>query len=124
PELIEEALARKVVIATPVTLISVLRGIAYGWTQEQLAESAEEIRRVASELYERVELVHEHYAGTGRLLEKTVEAYNRSVGSWDSRLLPALRKMRELGVASGEEPEAPEQIDLLPRRPRAVGGAF
>lgn len=122
PDLIEDALARKVVIATPVTLISILKGIAYGWNQEQLAENAEEIRRVASELYERVQLVCDHYADTGRLLEKTVEAYNRSVGSWDSRLTPALRKMRELGVSSGEEPEAPEQIDLLVRRPRAVSG--
>jgi DNA recombination protein RmuC len=122
PDLIEEALARKVVIATPVTLISVLKGIAYGWNQEQLAENAEEIRRVGSEMYERVQVVQEHYSDTGRLLEKTVEAYNRSVGSWDQRLVPALRKMRELGVASGDEPEAPEQIDLLARRPRAVGG--
>jgi len=122
PDLIEEALARKVVIATPVTLISVLKGIAYGWNQEQLAENAEEIRRVASELYDRVQLVCDHYSDTGRLLEKTVEAYNRSVGSWDSRLVPALRKMRELGVSSSEEPEAPEQIDLLARRPRAVSG--
>jgi DNA recombination protein RmuC len=124
PDLIEEALARKVVIATPVTLISILRGIAYGWTQDQLAENAEEIRRVASELYDRVQQVHDHYADTGRLLEKTVESYNRSVGSWDQRLLPSLRKMRELGVAGGEEPEAPEQIDLLARRPRAVGGGY
>jgi DNA recombination protein RmuC len=122
PDLIEDALARKVVIATPVTLISVLKGIAYGWGQEQLAENAEAIRSVASELYDRVQLVHDHYADTGRLLEKTVESYNRSVGSWDSRLVPALRKMRELGVANGEEPEAPEQIDLLARRPRAVSG--
>jgi DNA recombination protein RmuC len=122
PDLIEDALAKKVVIATPVTLISVLKGIAYGWNQEQLAENAEEIRRVASELYDRVQLVCDHYADTGRLLEKTVEAYNRSVGSWDSRLVPALRKMRELGVSSSEEPEAPEQIDLLARRPRAVNG--
>jgi DNA recombination protein RmuC len=122
PDLIDEALARKVVIATPVTLISVLKGIAYGWNQEQLAENAEEIRQVAAELYQRVELVHDHYAETGRLLEKTVESYNRSVGSWDQRLVPALRKMRELGVAGGGEPQAPEQIDLLARRPRAVGG--
>jgi DNA recombination protein RmuC len=122
PDLIEEALAKKVVIATPVTLISVLKGIAYGWNQEQLAENAEEIRRVATEMYERVQLVQEHYSDTGRLLEKTVEAYNRSVGSWDSRLVPSLRKMRELGVSNGDEPEAPEQIDLLARRPRAVNG--
>src|ERR1700678_2136790 len=122
PELIEEALAKKVVIATPVTLISVLKGIAYGWNQEQLAENAEEIRRVASEMYDRVQSVHEHYSATGRLLEKTVAAYNSSVGSWDSRLVPSLRKMRELGVSNGPEPEAPEQIDLIARRPRAVNG--
>src|SRR5580692_6111112 len=122
PDLIEEALARNVVIATPVTLISILRGIAYGWGQEQLAENAEAIRAVASELYDRVQLVHDHYADTGRMLEKTVASYNRSAGSWDSRLVPALRKMRELGVSAGDEPEAPEQIDLLPRRPRAASG--
>jgi DNA recombination protein RmuC len=122
PDLIEEALAKKVVIATPVTLISVLKGIAYGWNQEQLAENAEEIRRVASELYDRVQAVHEHYSATGRLLEKTVVAYNSSVASWDSRLVPSLRKMRELGVSNEDEPEAPEQIDLLARRPRAVNG--
>ena len=122
PDLIEDAVARKVVIATPVTLISVLKGIAYGWGQEQLAENAEAIRSTASELYDRVQLVYDHYSETGRLLEKTVEAYNRSVGSWDLRLVPALRKMRELGVSGGSEPAAPEQIDLLARRPRAVSG--
>jgi DNA recombination protein RmuC len=122
PDLIEEALARKVVIATPVTLISVLKGIAYGWNQEQLTENAVEIRRVASELYDRVQVVHDYYADAGRSLEKAVEAYNRSVGSWDSRLVPALRKMRELGVSGGEEPQAPEQIDVVARRPRAVNG--
>jgi DNA recombination protein RmuC len=123
PNLIEDALARKVIIATPVTLISVLKGIAYGWTQEQLAENAEAIRSIASELYDRVQLVQNHFTDTGRMLEKTVESYNRSVGSWDSRLVPSLRKMRELGVSTAEEePSAPEQIDLLPRRPRAVSG--
>ena len=122
PDLIDDAAARKVVIATPMTLISILKGVAYGWNQEQLAENAEQIRHLATELYDRVQLVYEHYADTGRLLEKTVEAYNRSVASWDSRLVPALRKMRELGVSSGEEPTAPEQIDLLARRPRAASG--
>jgi DNA recombination protein RmuC len=122
PDLIETALDQKVIIATPLTLISVLRGIAYGWNQQQLAENAEEIRKVAAELYDRVEQVHDHYADAGRLLEKTVEAYNRSVGSWDQRLVPSLRKMRDLGVSTGDEPQAPEQIDLLVRRPRAASG--
>jgi DNA recombination protein RmuC len=120
PALIEDAMARKVVIATPVTLISILKGISYGWTQEQLAENAEEIRRVSKELYDRVQVVFEYYAETGRALEKTVEAYNRSVGSWDSRLTPALRRLNELGIGS-QEPEVVEPVDIVTRRPRALG---
>jgi len=122
PALIEDALSRKVLLATPVTLISVLKGIAFGWGQEQLAENAEEIRRVAAELYDRVQTVYEYYADTGRQLEKTVESYNRSVGSWDSRLTPALRRMHDLGISNGDELPAPEPIDIVARRPRAVGG--
>jgi len=120
PDLLEQALARKVLIATPVTLISVLKGIAYGWTQEQLAQNAEEIRNVASEFCARLQTVYQHYAETGRQLEKTVETYNRSVGSWDLRLTPALRKMRELGVGGEEEPVLPDRIDVVARQPRAV----
>jgi DNA recombination protein RmuC len=120
PGLIEDSLAKKVVIATPVTLISVLKGIAYGWTQEQLAENAGRIRRVATELYDRMQAVGQYYAETGRQLEKTVECYNRSVGSWDSRLMPSLRKMREMGVGD-HDPEGPEVVDVIARRPRAVG---
>lgn len=121
PDLIEHALARKIVIATPVTLISVLKGIAYGWGQEQLAENAERIRAVASEFYDRIQLFYDFYADTGRQLEKAVEAYNKSARSWDARLTPALRKVRELGAGSGEDPVAPELIDVVAARPKAVG---
>lgn len=120
PDLIEEGLASKVLIATPVTLISVLKGIAYGWNQERLAESAEQIRRVATEFFDRIQVVSQYYSDTGRQLEKAVECYNRSVGSWDSRLLPSLRKLRDLGIP-GDDPLAPELIDVVARRPRAVG---
>jgi DNA recombination protein RmuC len=120
PTLIEDALDRKVLLATPTTLISVLKGISYGWRQQQLAENAELIRQVAAEFYERVQVLHGHYADTGRHLENAVEAYNRSVASWEARLLPSLRKVRELGAATGEEPAAPERIDLLPRNPRQI----
>ena len=64
--------------------------------------------------------MYQYYSESGRQLEKAVEAYNRSVGSWDSRLMPSLRKLRELGIP-GEEPAAPEIIDVVARRPRAVG---
>lgn len=120
PTLIEDALDRKVLLATPTTLISVLKGIGYGWRQQQLAENAELIRQVAAEFYDRVQILHGHYEDTGRHLEKAVDAYNRSVASWEARLLPSLRKVRELGAATGEEPAAPGRIDMLPRNPRQV----
>ena len=118
--LIEDALDRKVLLATPTTLISVLKGISYGWRQQLLAENAELIRQVAAEFYERVQILHGHYDDTGRHLERAVDAYNRSVASWEARLLPSLRKVRELGVATGEEPAAPGRIEMLPRNPRQV----
>lgn len=118
PELMEDAVEKRVLIATPVTLISVLKGIAYGWNQAELAENAIEIRAIASQLHERIQTVWQYYADTGRQLEKTVECYNRSVGSWDTRLMPAVRRMQELGV----KPDAPEAgmgpIDVIPRVPR------
>ena len=85
-------------LATPVTLISVLKGVAYGWRQERLAQNADELRRIASEFYDRVRGFAEFYADSGRHLAKAVDAYNRSAGSWESRLLPSLKRMRELGV--------------------------
>jgi DNA recombination protein RmuC len=120
PELVEEAVERHVLIATPVTLISVLKGIAYGWNQAQLAENAIEIREIACQLHERLQTVWQHYADTGRQLEKTVSSYNKSVGSWDTRLMPAVRRMQELGVkADVAEPDL-EPIDILPRMPRPL----
>ncbi|MCL6546020.1 MAG: DNA recombination protein RmuC, partial [Bryobacteraceae bacterium] len=119
PTLLEDALDKKVLLATPTTLISVLKGISYGWRQQQLAENAEQIRRVASEFYERAQVLEGHWSDTGRYLEKTVEAYNKAVASWETRLLPSLRRVRELGAVAGEEPAAPEQVALMPRRPQA-----
>lgn len=120
PELVEESVERRVLIATPVTLIAVLKGIAYGWNQAQLAENAIEIRELACQLHERLQAVWQHYADTGRQLEKTVTSYNKSVGSWDTRLMPAVRRMQELGVkADASEPEL-EPVDVLPRMPRQL----
>jgi DNA recombination protein RmuC len=121
PTLIEDALDRKVLLATPTTLISVLKGISYGWRQQLLAENAELIRKVALEFYDRVQVLHGYWADTGRSLEKAVEAYNRSIASWESRLLPSLRRVRELGVVTGEEPAAPDQIALAPHTARSAG---
>jgi DNA recombination protein RmuC len=124
PELVEDSVEKRVLIATPVTLIAVLKGIAYGWNQAQLAENAMEIREIASQLHERLESVWGHYAEAGRQLEKTVACYNRSVGSWDTRLMPAVRRMQELGVKPDAGEIEMEPIDVLPRVPRPIALPF
>ncbi len=116
-ELLESALAKKVLLATPVTLVSVLKGVAYGWRQERLAKNAEELRRIAGEFHERVRAFADFYADAGRHLSRAVEAYNRSVGSWDARLLPSLKRMRELGVGGSAEAAQPLLIDTTARQP-------
>jgi len=118
-DLLDAALARKVLIATPVTLVSILKGVAYGWRQEKLAKNAEELRRIAGEFHERVRTFGEVYVESGRHLQRAVEAYNKSVASWDARLLPSLKRMRELGVG-GTEPSEPAQIDVIARIARPV----
>ena len=118
PELLEKALAKKVLIATPVTLISVLRGVAYGWRQEKLAHNAEELRRIGGEFHERLRVFAETYADSGRHLAKALEAYNRSAGSWDTRVLPSLRRMNELGV--GQEPPPIAPVDDVVRDPQLL----
>jgi DNA recombination protein RmuC len=118
PDMLDAALTRKVLIATPVTLVSVLKGVAYGWRQEKLAKNAEELRRIAGEFHERVRTFGEVYVESGRHLQKAMEAYNKSVGSWDTRLLPSLKRMQELGV--GTTTPQPVQIDLPIRVARPV----
>jgi len=117
-DLLDAALSRKVLIATPVTLVSVLKGVAYGWRQEKLAKNAEELRRIAGEFHERVRTFGDVYIESGRHLQRATEAYNKSVASWDARLLPSLKRMRELGV--GAELPHPVQVDLAARVPKAV----
>lgn len=120
PELLERALAKKVLLATPVTLVSVLKGVAYGWRQERLAKNAEDLRRIASEFYDRVRSFAEFYADSGRQLARTVEAYNRSVASWDSRMQPSLKRMRDLGVGGSADAPEPAPIDSTPREMRGT----
>ena len=122
PDLLERALARKVLLATPVTLISVLKGVSYGWRQERLAQNAVELRRIASEFYDRVRLFTDSYADSGRQLAKAVDAYNRSAGSWESRLIPSLKRMRELGVGGGDDAPQPAPIEAPVREPRSLEG--
>jgi DNA recombination protein RmuC len=115
--LVEDAARLKILVATPATLIAILKGVAYGWRQEQLAHNAEQIRELAGELFDRIVTQQTHFNDVGRALGKSVEAFNRSVASLESRLYPSLRRIRELGATTAEEPPVPERVDVVPRAP-------
>lgn len=115
PELLEKALTKKVLLATPVTLVSVLKGVAYTWRQEKLAQNAGELRKLGAELYDRVRVFAESYSDAGRNLAKAVDAYNRSAASFETRLSPSLKRMRELGVGGNDEAPQPPRLDAVIR---------
>jgi DNA recombination protein RmuC len=120
PELLDRALMKRVLLATPVTLVSVLKGAAYGWRQEKLAKNAEELRRIAGEFHERVRAFSESYFDSGRHLARAVEAYNKSVGSWEARLEPSLKRMRELGVGGSSDIPSPVPVNGAIRQPKVL----
>jgi DNA recombination protein RmuC len=109
-KLIEDGSSKKVILATPTTCIALLKAIAYGWQQEQVTRSAQEISKLGKELYERFSVMLEHYAKTGLAIRKAVESYNEGVRSVESRLLPSIRKFKEMGVSSPREIVPPAEI--------------
>ena len=115
PGLVEEALSHRVVIATPMTLIGVLRAVHAAWREENLAANAEELGRCGRELHERIATMAEHLDGMGGALHRTVEAFNRTVGSFESRVLPGARRIAELGSAGKKALPDLQPVDLRPR---------
>jgi DNA recombination protein RmuC len=115
PGLLEEALRNKVVLATPSSLVALLKAIAYGWRQLSLERNAEEIRRLGQELYERLTPFMAHLGRLGRQLESGVRAYNDAVGSLERKVLPGARRLTELGIRGRQELEAPAEIETAPR---------
>jgi len=120
PTLIEIGVEQGVIIATPTTLIGLLRTIAYGWKQENLSRHAEEVSHLGHELYKRIVDMSSHWTKVGRGLSSAIEAYNKAVGSLESRVLVSARKFKELGAAphSVELEELPV-IDRIPREIQA-----
>lgn len=115
PRLLDDALASKVMLATPTSLVALLRTLAYGWRQKVLAENAEEIRRTGEDMYDRLLKFSDHMSRLGRGLTGSVEAFNKAVGAFDNRVLPSVRRFTEMGVRARREVEALKQIETLPR---------
>jgi DNA recombination protein RmuC len=115
PRLLEDAMAAKVVLTTPSSLVALLRAVAYGWRQEALAENAEHIRTVGEELYDRLSTFAEHLGKLGNHLGRSVESYNKAVGSFDGRVLPGARKFRDMGIRSKKDLPEPQPVERLPR---------
>jgi DNA recombination protein RmuC len=117
PELLEQALRTGVIVATPSTLIALLKTVAYGWRQAAVAENAAVIRDLGQELHKRLSTFVAHLARSGRSLSGAVDAYNSAVGSLERQVLPQARRFTELGAATGEPIASLEPIERLVRDP-------
>ncbi len=116
PALIEDAMSKRVLIATPTTLLAMLQAVAHGWQQERVAESAQAVAELGRELHGRLVKLSELLARLGKRLNSTVDAYNQAIGSYEARVLPGARRFAEHGaVAEGRELPQLEPVTLSAR---------
>jgi len=125
PKLIEDGVSQNVIIATPTTLIALLKAISYGWRQEQMAENAHEVSNLARKLYDRLRTFTKHYDTVGRNLDRALDAYNQGVRSLETRVLVTARRFKERGALAGEDIKPIEPVDKT-TRPLSLdeGGLF
>jgi DNA recombination protein RmuC len=120
PTLIEMGVEKRVILATPATLIALLHAVGYGWRQETLAQNAQEISTLGKEMYKRLGDVGGHLTKLGQDLDKSVGSYNKAVRSFEARLLPSARRFRDLNAVPGEAPlEAPSFVENVARLPQS-----
>jgi DNA recombination protein RmuC len=117
PALIEYGVHQQVLMATPTTLIALLRAVHYGWRQEQIADSARKIAETGRELHRRLAIFVDPLAKLGRQLNSTVDAYNQAARSFDTRLAPKVREIAELGASSGRDVPEPTPIEASAQPP-------
>jgi len=115
PNLIDRAIAKKVLLATPATLISLLKAAAYGWRQESVSKNAEEIAALGRMLYDRLSGFADHLDKVGRGLETANKSYNSAIGAFEGTVLPGARKFAELGAKGAKELTEPGAVETTPR---------
>jgi DNA recombination protein RmuC len=118
PSLLEFSLGRGVMLASPLTLMALLRAVAYGWQQEKIARNAQEISDLGRQLYDRIRVMAEHFEEVARGLTRSVDAYNRAIGSLESRVLVTARRLKEKGIPA---PEEMPELEVIDHTARAIG---
>jgi DNA recombination protein RmuC len=121
PGLIDDSLRQNVMLATPTSLVALLKAVSYGWKQTILADNAAEIRRLGEDLYKRLSVFGEHLGKLGKSLGSSVDSFNKAVGSLEQQVLPAARRFPELGLRVNREIEPIEPVANLTRIPRNAG---
>ncbi len=120
PRLLEDAAQRGVILASPSTLIGLLRAVAVGWGEQRLAEEAKELYKLGRELHERAAIAFEHASKLGDSIRQSVERYNKFVGSIDTRVMPTLKRFEDAGVKSGKALPPMAEVTLVPRGMQAL----
>ncbi|HET6724517.1 MAG TPA: DNA recombination protein RmuC [Gammaproteobacteria bacterium] len=115
PTLLEDAFANKVILATPTSLIALLRAVAFGWRQQALAENAENVRKLGEDMYKRLTTFVDHLGKLGKSISQSVSHFNKAVGSLERQVLPAARRFPEMGVNARKEIEEMNTIDEATR---------